>query len=86
MYVNVGVRYVENGKDIPTKKALKEELQNNPSNVVLYTTSELSTKETVTGDKLMAGVRYSVTGPNPYTSRKWYATIERTVNGNTKVS
>jgi len=67
--------------DIPTKKALKEEIAANPYNVQLYDTSELSPKESRLGTELAIGVKYAVAGPNPYTSRKWYATVEKLPNG-----
>lgn len=67
--------------DIPTKKALKEKFRDNPNKVLLYTTSELSPQKHFTSDMLVIGEKYSVVGPNPYTSRKWYATVERTEKG-----
>lgn len=85
MFVNVGASYKGSGQDIPTKKALKEELAKMPSNVNLYSTSLHGGSEGATGDKLVENVKYSVTGPNPYESRKWYATVE-VVKGVIKVS
>jgi len=86
MFVNAGAKLQKDYSDIPTKKALKESLRDNPGNVVIYTTSELSAKESHNGARLPIGNKYQVTGPNPYTSRKWYATVEKLANGTIKVS
>lgn len=80
MYVNVGVQYDSYGKDIPTKRALKEAIAANPASVYMYGTSDI-TPFSGSADKAVVGVKYSVTGPNPYNNRKWYATIEKGQNG-----
>jgi hypothetical protein len=80
MYVNVGVKNRNDGTDIPTKAALKQAIAANPDDVVMYGTSDFS-PFTGSADDSVIGVKYSVTGPNPYTSRKWYATIEKGQNG-----
>lgn len=82
-YVNVGAKLVSDDSDIPTKKALKALIAANPANVLLYSTEAIGPNQ---GKADIAsatdiGVRYSVTGPNPYTSRKWYATVEKLPNG-----
>lgn len=79
-YVNVGVQDRNTGKDIPTKAALKRAITENPNNVVVYGTSGFQ-PFTGSADDLVIGVKYSVTGPNPYNNRKWYATIEKAANG-----
>lgn len=81
MYVNVGVRDNSTKKDIATKAALKRAIVENPDSVELYDTSEMSAKSSRTGANLDIAVKYSVTGPNPYTNRKWYATVEKLQNG-----
>lgn len=80
MYVNVGVKNRSDGTDIPTKAALKRAIAANADDVVVYGTSDM-TPFTGSVDDLDIGVKYSVTGPNPYTSRKWYATLEKGTNG-----
>ncbi len=86
MFVNVGARSKSTLEDYKTKKALRDAMQQNPADVELYETSVFGGGTVITGDKVTSpGVKYSVTGPNPFTSRKWYATIERTKNGNTTV-
>lgn len=85
MFVNVGALYNDTKTDIPTKAALKRAIQENPANVYLYPTSDFA-GDPGTVDILEKGVKYSVTGPNPYISRKWYATVEITQSGQIKVS
>lgn len=85
-FVNVGARYKITYADIPTKAALKRAVKDFPDNTVLYDTSELSPKSERTMSNLDIGVKYSVVGPNPYTSRKWYATVEKLANGTIRVS
>lgn len=84
MYVNVGVSNRSDGTDIPTKAALKRAIAANPDDVVVYGTSDMS-PFTGSADDLLIGVKYSVTGPNPYTNRKWYATLEMGANGKVTV-
>lgn len=75
-FINCGAQL--DGKDIPTKAALKRAISDNPDRVFLYGTSTFGTGELPTSaDKLPEGYKYSVVGPNPYKSRKWYATVER---------
>jgi len=87
-YVNVGARDVNTNTDIPTKKELKGRIATYPTKVELYVTDAFGPKadKAYIADNLEIGVRYSVAGPNPYTSRKWYATIEKLPNGTIKVS
>jgi uncharacterized ferredoxin-like protein len=80
-YVNVGVQYIGNGSDIPTKTALKRAIADEPSNVRIYSTSGFSEQYDDIATNVVVGVKYSVTGPNPYTNRKWYATVEKAPNG-----
>lgn len=87
-WINVGARYYTDDSDIPTKKALKAALAANPASVRIYSTDAFGPNagDTRGADILRNGVKYSVTGPNPYTSRKWYATVEKLPNGTIKVS
>lgn len=89
MYQNVGARSAGVYElDIPTKKVLKQAIVTDPTRVILYSTDAFGANagKRWNGDNLEIGVRYSVTGPNPYTSRKWYATVEKLANGTIKVS
>jgi len=83
MYVNVGARDVSTNADIKTKSDLKGRYANYPQTVELYVTDAFGPNagKTVIGDDLDIEVKYTVTGPNPYTSRKWYATVEKLQNG-----
>lgn len=83
-FVNVGVT-MRDGTDIKTKKALKEAIAANPDDVVVYGTSDFN-RFTGSAADLNKEYKYSVVGPNPYTSRKWYATLEKLANGTIKVS
>ena len=85
VYVNTGTNYATDGSDVPTKKALKEALAASPASVVFYETSAVPMPILINGSELVEGVKYSVTGPNPYKNRKWYATVELT-GGKIKVS
>ncbi len=78
-FINVGARL--GISDIPTKKALKDAISANPEKVVLYGTSMFDQDRSYKMDDLVEGIKYTVVGPNPYTSRKWYATVELTAKG-----
>ncbi len=72
-FVNVGVKIGD--ADIPTKTGLKNAIAANPAYVRVYGTSEFGYKPDTIVSLLAKGDKYTVVGPNPYTSRKWYATI-----------
>jgi len=80
-YVNVGALDISGDLDFPTKSALKELFRTHPELVVLYTTSALEPTKEYKSHELVIGVKYSVTGPNPYNNRKWYATVEKLPSG-----
>lgn len=81
MFQNVGARLGDS--DIPTKKALKELIATNPASVILYSTDAFGPNARLSwsADKLDTSRKYTVVGPNPYKSRKWYATVTRTATG-----
>lgn len=82
-WINVGVRTFSLKADIPTKKALKDFFANMPESVEIYSTDAFgpNANKTYNSDTLVVGDKYTVTGPNPYTSRKWWATVEKLANG-----
>lgn len=82
-YVNVGASHFPGIQDIPTKIALKRAIAADPAKVNFYATDAFGANRDKSwfADKLDIGVKYSVVGPNPYTSRKWYATVEMQANG-----
>lgn len=71
-YVNVGIY------DATTKAALKQAVKDDPSKVRAYGTSDLGPQWSGRVSDLPEGYTLSVTGPDPYRSRKWYASIKRT--------
>lgn len=79
-YINVGAGDISTNKGFPTKKALKDEITANPTNVWFYGTSDF-TPFKGNATELVVGYKYQVTGPDPYTNRKWYATVEKTAKG-----
>jgi hypothetical protein len=83
-FVNVGAKLYQDRTNILTKAALKRLIGENPTYVYLYGTSDF-TPFSGTGNDCVVGVKYQVTGPDPYTSRKWYATIEKLPNGKVTV-
>lgn len=86
MYVNVGASLRPDNTDFPTKTALKRWIKDEPVLVVLYETTMGKEDNRISCDSLDIGVKYSVTGPNPYNSRKWYATVEKRQDGRIVVS
>lgn len=88
-YVNVGVWSTDTGDRIPTKKALKLALVEQPAAVVFDKTSMLDSSglpEKIHGDSIPDGVKLSVCGPDPYTKRNWWATVEKKPDGSLKVA
>lgn len=78
-YINVGATVL--GERPRTKKALKEAFVLNPANVELDQTSPHTqggdVPSRLRGNEIPEGYTFQVTGPDPYTSRKWYASIRR---------
>lgn len=58
-----------------TKKALKSAIAEDPGSVVLEATSMFGNEYGGAVANAPSG-SYHVVGPDPYTSRKWYATIK----------
>lgn len=80
-WVNAGAT-VEGGS-ITTKKALKELIGQTPHLVYIYVTDAfgaMSGREFYVDD-LPSSYKFTVVGPDPYTSRKWFATVEKLPNG-----
>jgi hypothetical protein len=78
-YINVGA-YDTSGEGhvrFKSKKALREAMKESPG-TVLFDSTELRgnyVDKVIRGDELPSGVHLTVTGPDPYTARKWYADI-----------
>lgn len=79
-YINVGAK-LRDGIRIPTKKALTVLLRDSPSEVLFDPTSMFDAQDEICADDLPTDARLSVVGPDPYTNRRWYATVERTNAG-----
>lgn len=67
----------------PTKTALKEAIYNNPEKVRLQNLDLMGAQAGWSGraDELPVGWKADVVGPDPYTDRRWYATITRKATG-----
>lgn len=87
-WLNGGAKDSSDNSDYKTKAALKREIADKATNVTLYVTDTFGPNagNSFLSDELPIGVKFTVTGPNPYTSRKWYATVEKLPNGTVKVS
>ncbi len=68
-----------------TKKALKEQVSNDPESVGFFNTSPMGPQWSGPISELPDGVTLTIVGPDPDKSRKWYANIRR-VNGKFKVT
>lgn len=82
-WINAGAK-TTTGENFKTKTALKKALKEAPQAVVFNTTGNFpNAEETVTASELDWRPRskdeaWQVVGPDPFTDRKWYATV--TVN------
>jgi hypothetical protein len=82
-YINCGASH--DGNRVPSKKRLRILLAEDPASVTFDNTSFFDGKATFTGDEIPEGAKLSVVGPNPYTSRKWWASVW-VLNGTIKVT
>ena len=73
-YVNVGAHF--GVAEVPTKKALKDAVKAESTDLVFYGTSDF-TRFYGGLDAVTEGTTLAVTGPNPFTNRKWYANVTR---------
>lgn len=78
-FINVGAQI--DGRDAPSKRALKLTLADHPERVTFYSTSELGAVFDGNGTEIPQGVTLSVCGPNPYNARKFYASVTTTAKG-----
>jgi hypothetical protein len=70
-----------------TKKALRDQLAADAAEVYFDGTAPpFQTAEGYRANELPEGLRFQVTGPDPYTSRRWYATVVRQSDGSVKIS
>lgn len=81
-YINVGARV--NGERPRTKKALREALATAPDTVTFDQTAMFPGTgygAMIRPGEIAPGGMLTVVGPDPYTSRKWYATVTRNRDG-----
>lgn len=81
-FIEVGA--LVNGKRPATKKALRDALTQDPTQVTFDGVSPFKPFAGRVTD-LPAGDKLQVTGPDPFRTRNWYATVT-IVGGNVKVS
>lgn len=79
-YLNVGARH-HGGYRIQAKKHLKEYLKADPASVTFDPTSMFDDQTEFDGAHIPEGSKLTVVGPDPYSNRKWFATVERTAKG-----
>lgn len=88
-YINVGA--FVNGTRPKAKKALREALANAPETVLfdqtaLPTFAPATVAGTVRATEIPTGVTLSVVGPDPFTARRWYASVTRDRGGQVRIS
>lgn len=92
-FVNVGVND-KSGNRVSTKKKMRELIANavetEQDDLIFFDqTSVVQSGEvpgTIALSDLKPGTKLSVVGPDPYTKRNWYATVEVKSDGKVKVS
>jgi hypothetical protein len=87
MYINVGAIDPADGARIPTKRALREALV---SGDIAFDQTALVHASGLPGiirpEDIKEQHQLSVVGPDPYTNRKWYATVQIGRDGQLKVT
>jgi hypothetical protein len=84
-YINVGA-WTRDGSRPQSKKAMKDALKADPTAIRFEGTAIHGPAFEGTADEIPIGVSLSVVGPDPFTSRRWYATVTRTATGSVKVA
>lgn len=79
-YVNVGAKD-ESGIHLPTKKSLINIMKLNPEKVTFYPTAMFGSQSSIRGDEIPENTVLQVCGPDPATSRKWFASVRKTRRG-----
>lgn len=86
-YIQVGA-YV-NDERCPSKAALKRALKDAPETVKFDCTAAAgphANRGPIKGTEVPKGDTLSVCGPDPYTNRKWYASVSIGRTGNIRVA
>lgn len=75
--MNVGARSVQTGQNFPSKAALKRAIKDSPQDVEFYPTSIFNAPESIrAGEMTVFSEPVYVVGPDPETSRKFYASVQ----------
>jgi hypothetical protein len=87
-YINGGVTAIDPASPVKTKKALRDAAKAGGEDVVFYSTAAEWFGSQWEGrlSEIPEGVSLSVVGPDPYTSRRWYAQVSRSKEGKVRVS
>lgn len=83
-YFNAGA-YIGNSR-ARTKKQLREALAADPTSVYFDGTSMFSHVTGYAAENVPDGTIISVVGPDPFTKRSWYASVQRLPDGKFKVA
>lgn len=83
-YIQGGAEWRTNGGK-KTKTALRTAIKEDPSSVVLFATSQMGPQFNDSADKLPDDTVFNVVGPDPYTKRDWYASVQRNNRGSLTV-
>lgn len=76
----------ELGNRFLTKAALKRAVAEDPTKVRLYSVEMFTTIHPTPVSDVDSSDAWTICGPNPYTTRKWYATIRQNAKGKVTVS
>lgn len=80
-WINVGAINVATGERFKTKKALNEALVTDPSCIRFDKTSIFGPpRDEIYCDEIRDGEKLSVVGPDPYSDRRWYASVSKQGN------
>jgi hypothetical protein len=85
-YINGGVRSATTNTPIASKAALKRAVVADPADVMFFCTSELGEVFNGRLTETPESAKLQVVGPDPYTNRRWYATVTRDAAGTIKVA
>lgn len=83
-YITGGVKH--RGLHILTKKELRRLIAEDPALVTFYCTSDFGSMFFGQVDKMPDDAILVVTGPYPYTDRRWHANLVRDATGKVRVS
>lgn len=83
-HVNTGAYYIDENDEkvrVPSKRMLTTLVRHNPERLSFDPTSQYDGQGVWTTDDIGKGVSLDVVGPDPFTSRKWYASVSRDAKG-----